>query len=453
METLRRLWASNGPNPGDDTLKSTPQPVLTIHIPSYGSIHMPNPNHSASLEGIGHEDARGTTHPLHGELEVSISQAIGAQKCKSIRVGVRGSVALDMGTPRGWEEDELYRSEIELVGNKNQLLQPEEVEGEVWLPVGTKRCVLYPFAVFARWSGLNLYRFPFTLNLPSTLPPHDHHPRGKIWYRVYAEMETYSGTSSRSISDTTAADQESSHKSRISVQHGREDHAAPISLKSSRTVKKPAPGAVPDANTNKTTDYAKIHHHDITRTESSVIGGRAPAYKLGEKTSPPVGEHVSRQARDLAGDISTVGTERIVIFVYNPNPRGGITTLEDRSAGNAPGVGVYRLEMLSDVVSAARCFGYRFANLPVAQYLRYRALHHHTLCPFAQNCRLPIPPFARPGYGTRIAARWEGIPDKSIVHLCYQGCSTTQSAVSIFPGSDPEHLGRPGCTGRDELGR
>jgi hypothetical protein len=38
------------------------------------------------------------------------------------------------------------------------------------------------------------------------------------------------------------------------------------------------------------------------------------------------------------------------MLLYNPNPEGGTTSLVERSGGNAPGIGVYRLEMLSDVV-------------------------------------------------------------------------------------------------------
>jgi hypothetical protein len=47
----------------------------------------------------------------------------------------------------------------------------------------------------------------------------------------------------------------------------------------------------------------------------------------------------------------SIGAERTLMLVYNPNRDNGITSLVDRSGGNAPGIGVYRLELLSDVVS------------------------------------------------------------------------------------------------------
>jgi hypothetical protein len=43
--------------------------------------------------------------------------------------------------------------------------------------------------------------------------------------------------------------------------------------------------------------------------------------------------------------------ERTLMLVYNPNRDNGITSLVDRSGGLAPGIGVYRIELLSDVVS------------------------------------------------------------------------------------------------------
>ncbi len=43
--------------------------------------------------------------------------------------------------------------------------------------------------------------------------------------------------------------------------------------------------------------------------------------------------------------------ERTIMLIYNPHPTGGVTELDEGASGFAPGLGMYELRMMSDVVS------------------------------------------------------------------------------------------------------
>jgi len=78
----------------------------------------------------------------------------------------------------------------------------------------------------------------------------------------------------------------------------------------------------------------------ITRQEAPVLP-RAPSYddsmgKLDGEKDWITGTHY---------------TKRNCMVVYNPNPTGGISELQERGSGYVDGLGIWELEMLSDVVS------------------------------------------------------------------------------------------------------
>jgi hypothetical protein len=77
----------------------------------------------------------------------------------------------------------------------------------------------------------------------------------------------------------------------------------------------------------------------ITRQEAPMLP-RAPSYDA---------------ALDAVGDRSDwiVGTHRSkrnCMVVYNPSPTGGVNELQERANGYVEGLGVWELEMVSDVV-------------------------------------------------------------------------------------------------------
>jgi hypothetical protein len=78
----------------------------------------------------------------------------------------------------------------------------------------------------------------------------------------------------------------------------------------------------------------------ITRQELP----RAPPYELAKAgIFPP-----SAQDDWVKG---TIEANRILMCIWNPNPSGGITALDELASGVVDGLGVYDIRLLSDCVS------------------------------------------------------------------------------------------------------
>jgi hypothetical protein len=135
MKAFRRAIGQEGAGSAvtSSSIISTLQPILTLHLPGYGSILLPAP-----LPDNGADDRLLRDQVIQGELEVFISQALGQLKCKAIRVGMRGVLMLNMGEGRGWEEDEIFKTEVNL-GESAELEGSEGDEHCIWLEVGAQR--------------------------------------------------------------------------------------------------------------------------------------------------------------------------------------------------------------------------------------------------------------------------------------------------------------------------
>lgn len=101
------------------------KPSLSLHVPGYGAClavaSEPNPNDPC-------QDPQYET-ALTGELEIRMPNGSGRMRCKSIRVGVRTVLRLDLkGKKR--EEHELFQTRVEIIGSTND---------GVWLAEGSQR--------------------------------------------------------------------------------------------------------------------------------------------------------------------------------------------------------------------------------------------------------------------------------------------------------------------------
>ena len=108
-----------------DAIKSL-QPILTIHLPGYGSIRMIEPS---PIENEPRQD-----YVLNGVLEIFVPQPLGRLRCRSMKVGFHSVLTL-RGIGEGPEEvDTLYDAEA-------QLRDLEDGGEYTYLEVGTQRYV------------------------------------------------------------------------------------------------------------------------------------------------------------------------------------------------------------------------------------------------------------------------------------------------------------------------
>lgn len=145
--------------------------------------------------------------------------------------------------------------------------------------------------------------------VPSTLAPHDWHFDGEINHDLYAEIIGLDEPSS-SIFSFGGRSSSPKSKSRSRSPPGSSLLAASPSL---------------------------------TTTRQEVGIPRAPSYAESEASN-----QVVDGAQWLKG---TYEVKRTMMFVYNPNPNGGVVVLDERPSGSVPGLGLYQVEFSSDVVS------------------------------------------------------------------------------------------------------
>jgi hypothetical protein len=128
MDTIRdlfRLRNSEASRTSQNEAIKSLQPVITIHLPGYGSIRMIEPS---PIENEPRQD-----YVLNGILEIFVPQPLGRLRCRSIKIGFRSVLTL-RGIGEGAEEqDTLYETEAEL--------SDSEDKGYTYLEVGTQRYV------------------------------------------------------------------------------------------------------------------------------------------------------------------------------------------------------------------------------------------------------------------------------------------------------------------------
>jgi len=103
------------------------QVKLKIGVPNYGILYLPAPE--APLPD-GQEEQPRDDPMLSGELEVILPAGSGSKRCKSIRVGLKTVITLDLGQGRRYEEDVLFERKVEIIGSTSD---------GIWLSEGSQR--------------------------------------------------------------------------------------------------------------------------------------------------------------------------------------------------------------------------------------------------------------------------------------------------------------------------
>jgi hypothetical protein len=93
------------------------------HMPGYGCLFMTPPNdplwpHAIS-EGPREDEL------LMGEVHITIPPGRGVY-CQAIRLIFRTKCRLNMGSTRGWEEDEIFERRTELIGGSSEGIYLQE---------------------------------------------------------------------------------------------------------------------------------------------------------------------------------------------------------------------------------------------------------------------------------------------------------------------------------------
>ena len=243
-----------------------------------------------------HSDAPRSDKELFGDLEISIPAGMGRQKCKAIRVGVRTVTKLDMGRGKP-EEDVVYEGKVEVRGGTADGVVLEE----------------------------GLQRFTFNIIIPGNLAPHDYHPGHRVDNILFAEVEGVeeeAGITSwfRRSSSTSA-----------STSRGTTPSSSP-------RLSPLRPGSGPSSPLMSPAQSLSILRQEIALPQP-------PAYDLSapEEVVPWLsGVHY---------------VERPLILIYNPDPAGGVSSLDVRMDTAAPGIGPVAISYIADEVGCSCCHG------------------------------------------------------------------------------------------------
>jgi hypothetical protein len=154
MSVLRLLSPSRNHASSSRVIPAVP--VLTLHVPQYGAIFM-NRGTQTSANDFSLTEEPQDDFIYRGELDIYLPPGAGRKRVKSISVGLKSVVKLDLGPMRRGEEDTLFERRVELAGDG------------LWLEEG-------------------MQRFDFTLIIPSNLAPHDWHHNGTIRHAIFAEV-------------------------------------------------------------------------------------------------------------------------------------------------------------------------------------------------------------------------------------------------------------------------
>ncbi|ORX40882.1 hypothetical protein BD324DRAFT_612440 [Kockovaella imperatae] len=254
---------------------------LYLRVPSYGSVFMPFPDPTSE------PDAPRQDMELSGDLEIELPSGFGAVRCKSIRVGLRTTCKLDMGVGRGVEEDTLWTGKAELMGSTSDGIILEE----------------------------GLQRFAFTIIIPGNLAAQDFAPGHRVDNTLFAEIE--------GIQDPRSLFAWNRRSSTLSS-------SSSVTPRSAGT-RSPSPLYSPNMSPSPS----------LTILRQETMLPQPPAYNLDDlPRSSSAFTHDENEIPWLTGVHSIT---RELILLYNPDPTGGVNSLDARVDGDVPGLGPYVL--------------------------------------------------------------------------------------------------------------
>jgi hypothetical protein len=234
------------------------------------------------------------------------------------------------------------------------------------------------------------YRYEFTFELPQTLATHDWHPEGKIRHELYAEIEgipashfsffhrtqspshrnkSKSRHQSPSASTTVSrhVSPHNSHPGSRTASPARGEHSFLDSMREPPTISLVQQiNTLPPVPTYEQSEYDHGHGSGSGHARASGHGSGSNGHGQG-----------NGQGEDGSWLEGTFKVTRAVKLVYNPHPTGGINALEERTAGEVPGLGGYELMFRAPVVS------------PLPFRLRFQQ---------RQGVFSPFPPYCRKGW-------------------------------------------------------
>lgn len=329
MSVLRLLTPSFGST-------SHHAPTLTLHVPAYGVMYLQRPRTELeALDNLPGVSDSGISNTLRGELEVNVPRE-GRRRCKSIKVGIKTVVRLAMGPSRGWEEDVIFERESEHRASNS--------EG-IWLEEGVTKWVL------GLSSGMPTdvrHRYEFTFDIPNTLAPHDWHPEGIVRHDLFAQIEGIP-TSHFSFfhrAQTPSRRSASRHQSPSTSRHqspsaGPSRHHSPASTRAGSRASSPGPGEHSFLSSFR-------EPPSISLVQQVNTFPPVPTYEQSEKAAARHEQENDHDGTWLEGSFRVT---RAVELCYNPHPTGGINTLDERTTGDAPGLGGYELVFKAPAVS------------------------------------------------------------------------------------------------------
>lgn len=318
MSVLRLLHGSvhsskdpYGPTkPGSSSSSKNPYvPSLVLDIPTYGAVFMNTPEDPLlpTLDPSSEKPRNDVV--LHGELVITMPAALGRRRVKSIRVGMRSILKLDLKPGRMNEEDVLFERVVEIA------------EGE------SCQCYLN--------TGTTI--FDFTLIIPANHPPHDWHHNGTLRHFLYAEIvglpKSNNGPGFLSLRSRSKGP--SGSRSPAGHRTPKRGNSPPRSRSSS-----PAPSPPLDT---------ALLNHTMQLSLENDIKVLAPSYD--ESITPPGGTSGSTVTIADEWLKGTYKTDRTLMLVYNPSPTGEVTVLDLDFTGIAESLGVWRLKLDSNPVS------------------------------------------------------------------------------------------------------
>ena len=188
-----------------------------------------------------------------------------------------------------------------------------------------------------------LDRFEFTIILPSGLAPQNWVPHANVTHDLYAELE--------GIPEERSTSPFFRPLSLSSFSSGRKTPVSPSSQSSRLPSRSPSPGL----------DTARLDNALLTATTSMSITRQEPfsmpvAPSYDESQAVYHGKSLeSTYSKDDEATRWISGfhdAHRTIAVVYNPNPAGSVTQLDERVSSFAPGVGVYEWRMVAEEVSS-----------------------------------------------------------------------------------------------------
>lgn len=319
MSVLRLLHGSKDPygpsKPGSSSSssKNPGVPSLVLDIPTYGAVFM-NPPEDPLLPTLQEEEGEKPRNDvvIHGELVITMPPSLGRRRVKSIRVGIRSILTLNLKPGRMNEEDVLFERSVELA------------------ECGSCFC----------WLNTGTTIFDFTLIIPANHPPHDWHNNGTLRHFLYAEIEGQpkSNNSTPGFLSLRAKSKGPGSKSPAGHRTPKRGNSPPGSRSAS-----PAPSPPLDT---------ALLNQTFALSLDSDIKVLAPSYD--ESVTPPGG--ASTPSTTTASEDwlkGTYKTQRTLMLVYNPSPTGEVTILNLDFTGIAESLAIWSLQLDSNPVRLA----------------------------------------------------------------------------------------------------